>query len=67
MVHLICRHAVPVFLMELQKWVSQHSSDTTTKIFEETESENTVIYKMVESCKVSDLDLYPGHRLTALH
>ncbi|XP_042227057.1 KICSTOR complex protein SZT2-like isoform X3 [Homarus americanus] len=52
-VHITTRHAVPIFISELQKWVSHHSSDTSTKIFEETVSEGeSSVYKLVESSKV---------------
>ncbi|XP_069157334.1 KICSTOR complex protein SZT2 isoform X2 [Procambarus clarkii] len=53
-VHITTRHAVPIFITELQKWVSQHSNDTTTKIFEETmhESEEAPVYTLVDSSKV---------------
>lgn len=53
------RHAVPVFLTELQKWLSQNAADTSTKIFEEVQQEEgdreqggCLVYKLVESSKV---------------
>lgn len=59
------RHAVPIFLTELQKWLSQNATDTSTKIFEETygeeeeEERSAPVYKLVESSKVrSHLPLY---------
>ncbi|KAK7072558.1 hypothetical protein SK128_009309, partial [Halocaridina rubra] len=45
------RHAIPVFIAELQKWMSKNQSDVQTEIFEETEIENKFVYKLMECGK----------------
>ncbi|XP_047479590.1 KICSTOR complex protein SZT2-like isoform X5 [Penaeus chinensis] len=55
-VTITTRHAVPIFITELQKWVSQNSSDTTTKIFEESVKDGEPpVYNLVEFNKVPQI------------